>query len=179
MWYKRNSSRVCEDILTRRFGTLRHKNNRTSAWIEASYLTPFWAFDKCPGLREFQYTSFDIDDEAGALAQLRHAKLRINAHSWQSERQVLREQQRRSLTFAQYFYQWLGLRRTRSGDRLQTGTIYRIRKDATNHILSCSANTDWPRSRAVMWIGSGMGWTTRSGLCINALKVLKSILAAA
>lgn len=82
MWYKRDSSRVCEDILTRRFGTLRQKKNRTRAWIEASYLTPFWAFDKWPGLKKRQYANFDIDDAAGALVWLKDTKLRIDAHSW-------------------------------------------------------------------------------------------------
>ncbi|MCI1217151.1 MULTISPECIES: tyrosine-type recombinase/integrase [Bifidobacterium] len=166
--------------MTRRFGTLRHKSNRTSAWIEASYLTPFWAFDKWPGLRERQYASFDIEDEAGALVWLRDAKLRIDAHSWQPEREILREQQRRSLTFAQYFEQWLGLRRTRSGDQLQAGTVYRIRKDATNHILPFFGKRRLAEitSRDVDRWWDGLDHSQRS-MCINALKVLKSVLASA
>lgn len=68
--------------MARKCGTLRHKNNRTSAWIEASYLTPFWAFDTWLGLRERQYASFDIDDEAGALVWLKDAKLLSPLHSF-------------------------------------------------------------------------------------------------
>ncbi|MFT8788134.1 MAG: DUF4113 domain-containing protein [Bifidobacterium psychraerophilum] len=81
MWYKQRDSLVWEDILTRKFRTLRQNNNRTSAWIEASYLTSFWAFDKWPWLKKRQYANFDIDDAAGALVWLKDTKLRIDAAS--------------------------------------------------------------------------------------------------
>ena len=166
--------------MARRFGTPRHKNNRTSAWIEASYLTPFWAFDKWPGLRERQYASFDIDDEAGALVWLKDAKLRIDAHSWQPEREILREQTRHTITFGEYFDDWLDQRRTTSGERLQAGTIYRIRKDAQNHVLPFFAKRRLVEisSQDVDRWWDGLDHSQRS-MCINALKVLKSVLASA
>ncbi|MFT8355747.1 MAG: hypothetical protein ABF780_03810 [Bifidobacterium aquikefiri] len=166
--------------MARRFGTLRHKSNRTSAWIEASYLTPFWAFDKWPDLRERQYASFDIDDDAGALVWLRDAKLRIDAHSWQPEREILREQMRRTLTFGEYFDDWLDQRRTKSGERLQAGTVYRIRKDAQNHVLPFFAKRRLVElsSQDVDRWWDGLDHSQRS-MCINALKVLKSVLASA
>ena len=61
--------------MTRRFGTLQHKSNRTSTRIETGYLTPFRALDKWPEPRECQYTSFDTDDETSALVWLRDANV--------------------------------------------------------------------------------------------------------
>jgi hypothetical protein len=61
--------------MTRRFGTLQHKSNRTSTRIETGYLTPFRALDKWPELRGCQYTSFDTDDETSALVWLRDANV--------------------------------------------------------------------------------------------------------
>lgn len=90
--------------MAKRFGTVRYKPNRSNAkYIEASYMTPVWAFMRWPSLGERQYANFDVDDEDGARAWLREAKLRIDARAWQPEREEQREEERSRLTFGDYF----------------------------------------------------------------------------
>lgn len=166
--------------MARRFGTLRRKSNKTSQWIEASYLTPVWAFSQWQGLRERQYASFDLDDEAGALVWLKDAKLRIDAKAWQPEREIVREQERSALTFGGYFETWLSGRRTRSGEQLQAGSLYRIRKDAENHVLPYFGRkrlVDISSHDVDRWWGTLDH--TQNSMCINSLKVLKSVLTSA
>lgn len=79
---KSNTVNGCgRKLRPRRFGTLRHKSNRTRARIKTGHLTPFWALDQWPGLGECQHANFDIDDDAGALVWLKDAKLHIDAPS--------------------------------------------------------------------------------------------------
>ena len=71
------------------------------------HMTPVWAFMRWPGLGERQYANFDVDDEDGARAWLREAKLRIDARAWQPEREEQCEEERSRLTFGDYFPTWL------------------------------------------------------------------------
>lgn len=164
-----------------RFGSVKYKPNRTAArYIEASYLTPAWAFGQWPGLKERQYRNFDADDEAGARAWLRKARLSIEAGSWEPEREERRERERSRLTFGDYFEQWLPARRTKKGLPLEDGTVYRIRRDAENHVLPTFGAMRLvditPRDVDRWWDGLDH---TQPAMCINALKTLRAVLATA
>lgn len=166
--------------MPRRFGAIRHKHTATSEWIEASYLTPTWAFHQWPGLKERQYRNFDAADEDGARAWLRDAKLQIEAKAWQPEQEVKRDKQRETLTFSEYFVSWLEARRTSAGERLEEGSRYTLRKSAENHVLPAFATkrlVDITSRDVDRW------WDnldhTQTSMCLNALKVLKAVLATA
>lgn len=164
--------------MPRRFGAIRYKPNKTTTkYIEASYLTPTWAFAQWPGLKDRQYANFDPDDEDGAHAWLRAARIAIEAGTWKPEQQIRREQFVRALTFADYFEQWITERRTPSGQPLEAGTRYRIRKDAENHVLPTFGRMrliDITSRDITRW------WDrldhTQPSMCINALKTLNAIL---
>ncbi|KFI97867.1 tyrosine-type recombinase/integrase [Bifidobacterium stellenboschense] len=164
--------------MPKRFGAIRFKPNKTTPkYIEASYITPAWAFSEWPGLKERQYANFDPDDEDGARAWLRKARISIEAGSWQPESETRRDQVRKSITLATYFDQWITTRRTKQGTPLEAGTLYRIRKDAENHILPYFGRmrlTDITTSDIDRW-WAGLDHT-QTAMCINALKTLKAIL---
>lgn len=167
--------------MAKRFGTVRYKPNRSNAkYIEASYMTPVWAFMRWPGLGERQYANFDVDDEDGARAWLREAKLRIDARAWQPEREEQREEERSRLTFGDYFPTWLEQRRTKGGMPLEAGSVYRLRKDAENHVLPYFGRMRLvditPRDCDRWW--DQLDHSQRA-MCVNALKVLKAVLATA
>ena len=164
--------------MPKRFGALRYKPNRTSPkYIEASYLTPVWAFEQWPGLKERQYANFDADDEDGARAWLRKARIAIEAGSWQPERETRRDRVRNSITLGDYFPTWLAERRTPKGAPLEEGTRYRIRKDAENHVLPTFGDMRLvditPRDVDRWWDGLDH---TQPSMCVNALVTLKMIL---
>ncbi|MBW3077734.1 tyrosine-type recombinase/integrase [Bifidobacterium simiiventris] len=164
--------------MPKRFGAIRLKPNKTTPkYIEASYLTPIWAFGKWPGLKERQYANFDPDDEDGARAWLRQARISIEAGTWQPEKTIRREQITRSLTFADYFEQWIENRRTPAGQPLEAGTRYRLRKDAENHVLPTFGRMRLTEitSRDIDRWWDGLDHTQPS-MCINALKTLNAIL---
>ncbi|WP_295910125.1 site-specific integrase [uncultured Bifidobacterium sp.] len=163
--------------MAKRFGTVRYKPNRSNAkYIEASYMTPVWAFMRWPGLGERQYANFDVDDEDGARAWLREAKLRIDARAWQPEREEQREEERSRLTFGDYFPIWLEQRRTKGGMPLEAGSVYRLRKDAENHVLPYFGRMRLvditPRDCDRWW--DQLDHSQRA-MCVNALKVLKAV----
>lgn len=163
--------------MAKRFGTVRYKPNRSNAkYIEASYMTPVWAFMRWPGLGERQYANFDVDDEDGARAWLREAKLRIDARAWQPEREEQREEERSRLTFGDYFPTWLEQRRTKGGMPLEAGSVYRLRKDAENHVLPYFGRMRLvditPRDCDRWW--DQLDHSQRA-MCVNALKVLKTV----
>lgn len=167
--------------MARRFGVVRYKPSKAKAkYIEASYMTPAWAFAVWPGLGERQYANFDVDDEDGARAWLRDAKLRIDARAWQPEREEQREEERSRLTFGDYFPTWLEQRRTKGGMPLEAGSVYRIRKDAENHVLPYFGRMRLvditPRDCDRWW--DQLDHSQRA-MCVNALKVLKAVLATA
>lgn len=164
--------------MPKRFGALRWKPNKSNPkYIEASYLTPVWAFSEWPGLGERQYRNFDPDDEDGARAWLRTARISIEAGSWQPEKENRRDRIRDTITFGAYFDKWLDERRTAKGAPLEDGTRYRIRKDTENHLLPTFGRmrlVDITTRDIDRW------WDdldhTQPSMCSNALVTLKMIL---
>lgn len=164
--------------MPKRFGALRWKPSKSNPkYIEASYLTPVWAFQEWPGLRERQYANFDADDEDGARAWLRKAKVSIEAGSWKPEQEHRRDRVRNSMTLGEYFPAWLDERRTAAGAPLEEGTKYRIRKDAENHVLPTFGRMRLiditPRDVDRWWDNLDH---TQPSMCTNALITLKMIL---
>jgi integrase len=144
--------------------------------LEASYLTPVWAFAKWPGLKDRQYANFEEDEEYAARSWLHDAKLRMDAGVWEPEMEIRRDEVRGTLTFGEYFEQWMETRRTKDGAPLEPGTAYRLRKDCENHVLPKF------RTMRISEITSHdieHWWDsldhTQTGMCINSLKVLKAI----
>lgn len=167
--------------MTRRFGAIRYKPTKTRPrYIEASYLTPVWAYHVWPGLAERQYANFDLDDEDGARAWLRQAKLQIDARSWQPEREQQRDAMRQRLTLDDYFPMWLEGRRTSRGLPLERGSAYRYQRDYDNHIRPMLGRMRLvditPRDCDRWWDRLDH---SQESMCVNALKTLKAVLASA
>ncbi|MCI1219133.1 MAG: site-specific integrase [Bifidobacterium sp.] len=163
--------------MARRFGAVRTKRSRNRTWLEASYLTPVWAFAKWPGLKDRQYANFESDEEYAARSWLHDAKLRIEAGVWEPEVEVRRDEIRGTLTFGQYFEQWMASRRTKDGAQLEPGTAYRLRKDCENHVLPHFSGMRLSEitSRDVERWWDSLDHS-QAGMCINSLKVLKAVL---
>lgn len=142
----------------RRFGTIKYRPNREHPkYISASYPTPIEARELDPTLPERQSRNFPLSAEIDARAWLEAARRRIEAGAWQPDRDVRRQKVASTITFGEYFPQWLAARTRADGTPLRASSRSRLERDAANHVLPFFAHirlADITQSMVDRWLAT-------------------------
>lgn len=142
----------------RRFGTIKYRPNKEHPkYISASYPTPIEARELDPTLPERQSRNFPLSAEIDARAWLEAARKRIEAGAWQPDRDVRRQKVASTITFGEYFPQWLAARTRADGTPLRASSRSRLERDAANHVLPYFAHVrlaDITQSMVDRWLAT-------------------------
>lgn len=142
----------------RRFGTIKYRPNREHPkYISASYPTPIEARELDPTLPARQSRNFPLSAEIDARAWLEAARRRIEAGAWQPDRDVRRQKVASTITFGEYFPQWLAARTRADGTPLRASSRSRLERDAANHVLPYFAHVrlaDITQSMVDRWLAT-------------------------
>ncbi|PLS32102.1 integrase [Bifidobacterium margollesii] len=103
----------------RRFGRLRTITKHGHEYIEASYLTPLWAFSQWPNLPKRQYKVVQPEYETEAVAWLTEAEKAITLGAWTPPQLERARERREAVTFRDYAEQWVRNRRKANGDPIR------------------------------------------------------------
>lgn len=112
----------------RSFGKLRTIVRSGHEYIEASYLTPLWAFGKWPNLPKRQYKIVQPEFETEAVAWLNRAEREIKLEAWTPPQLEREEKRRQAVTFSEYAKQWLDSRRRGDGSPIRETTKQKHRE---------------------------------------------------
>lgn len=112
----------------RRFGRLRTITKHGHDYVEASYLTPAWAFAKWPGLPKRQYKVVTPEFETEAVSWLNTAERDIKLDAWTPPQIDRAREKREAVTFREYAEQWVRERRKADGEPIRETSKQKYRE---------------------------------------------------
>lgn len=116
----------------RSFGRMIEKNgkrgDRTYRYIECSYPTPLWAFEKWPNLPRRQYKTFPLEREMDAAAWLNKEQKLIDNETWTPPRIREARERRDTVSFAEYATAYVENHHKRNGDPIADTTRDKYRE---------------------------------------------------
>lgn len=162
----------------RRFGTIKYRPNKdTPKYISASYPTPIEARELDPTLPERQSRNFPVSARIDALAWLEAARRRIEAGAWEPDRDMRHRERPNTITFGEYFPQWLAARTRADGTPLRASSRSRFERDAANHVLPYFTHVrlaDITQSMVDRWLTTLPG--DQPYVRAHAYKVVRAVL---
>ncbi|OZG67754.1 integrase [Bifidobacterium aquikefiri] len=117
---RRSSGRMIQKIGKR--------GGRTYKYIECSYLTPLWAFEKWPNLPKRQYKTFRLEQEYDASVWLDNAIQSVENNTW-TPPQIAKSRERiHAISFSEYATEYVENHHKRNGEPLQETTKNKYRE---------------------------------------------------
>lgn len=111
------------------------RGERTYRYIECSYLTPLWAFEKWPNLPKRQYKTFRLEQEYDAGAWLDAAIQSIENNTWIPPQIVKSRERIHSISFSEYATNYVENHHKRNGEPLQKTTKNKYREYLRLYLL--------------------------------------------
>jgi integrase len=118
------------------------RGERTYRYIECSYLTPLWAFEKWPNLPKRQYKTFRLEQEYDARAWIDAEIQSIENNTWIPP-QIVRSRERiHSIPFSEYATDYVENHHKRNGEPIQETTKNKYREYLRLYLLPTFGNKE-------------------------------------